>query len=663
MTEIDVNKFLINPYKYLSKISDTQLEKILIKLSDHYYNSPSSLVSDEVFDDLKDELYKRNPDAAFFTIIGSEVSDKNIKVKLPYQMFSLSKIKPDNGEFEKWIKKYTGKYAISDKLDGISGMIVKQNNKVKLYTRGNGYEGQDITKLLKYINVNIKNIPDTYAIRGEMIISKENFNKIPMEHKIKIKKTNTEAQETNPRSFVSGIINSNNINVNLAKYVDFVAYSVVFPRMKQSKQYKFLESIKMKTVKHIKIEKITISSMIDYFKIRRQECEYEIDGIVIYDNSEIYENPTDGNPKYGVAFKSLYAEQIAIAEVIDVLWDVTRLNAIKPRVKTKPVEIQGTTIEYFTGHNAKYIYDNNINKGTILKVSKSGSVIPFIVSIVKPSATPKMPNISYYWNDTEVDIYVDSDNQSEESQQETERTITIKQLTNTCSVLKVKYFSEGFITRLVDNNINTLIKIININTKKLESLIGDNMGHKIYDNLIMQLNNTTLPVLMAASNCFERGMGVRRISLITKNIHNIMTDNLQDNVLYEKIININTFSDITANVFIIGFHKFKKYFKKLQTKQSIVNFDYLIKPSNIDIMISNINSEFKDKKVNITGFRDKKIINYIESNGGSISANVSKNTYMVICNDKKGKSSKIAKAIELNIPLLDMDEFYIKYLS
>ena len=68
-------------------------------------------------------------------------------------MGSMNKIKPDMQELKRWINKYQGPYIISDKLDGVSALLVHKNNQNKLYTRGNGEFGQDISQLLKYINI------------------------------------------------------------------------------------------------------------------------------------------------------------------------------------------------------------------------------------------------------------------------------------------------------------------------------------------------------------------------------------------------------------------------------------------------------------------------------------------------------------------------------
>jgi NAD-dependent DNA ligase len=95
------------------------------------------------------------------------------KVKLPYELWSMDKIKPTTNEVAKWTTTYTGPYVISAKLDGISALYVNNKNESKLYTRGNGVFGQDISHLIPYL---IKKEYKDMAFRGEIIISKENFD-------------------------------------------------------------------------------------------------------------------------------------------------------------------------------------------------------------------------------------------------------------------------------------------------------------------------------------------------------------------------------------------------------------------------------------------------------------------------------------------------------
>ena len=65
-------------------------------------------------------------------------------------MWSMDKIKPDTNALNKWKLKYNGPYVCSCKLDGVSGLFVGPD---KLYTRGNGKVGQDISHLIPYLKL------------------------------------------------------------------------------------------------------------------------------------------------------------------------------------------------------------------------------------------------------------------------------------------------------------------------------------------------------------------------------------------------------------------------------------------------------------------------------------------------------------------------------
>ena len=157
-----------------TKLNSTQLEELLNYITDLYYNSKKgSPISDELFDYLKDLLKEKNPNSSFLQQIGAPI--KNLdkrpdKVNLPYFMGSLDKIKPEKDTLDDWKTKYKGSYVISDKLDGVSGLIYKKDGIISLYTRGDGFIGQNITHLLKHVinkKVKLNELPDGYAVRGE----------------------------------------------------------------------------------------------------------------------------------------------------------------------------------------------------------------------------------------------------------------------------------------------------------------------------------------------------------------------------------------------------------------------------------------------------------------------------------------------------------------
>ena len=114
---------------------------------------------------------------------------------------------------------------MSCKLDGVSGLYSTENEEEKLYTRGNGLVGQDVSNLIKYLNLpKEKDI----VVRGEFIISKKVYSK--------------KYPDKNARTIVSGIINSKKQVVSKYKDIDFVAYELIKPELKPSEQLKYLES-------------------------------------------------------------------------------------------------------------------------------------------------------------------------------------------------------------------------------------------------------------------------------------------------------------------------------------------------------------------------------------------------------------------------------------
>lgn len=640
----NLDTFLENPYEYAKKLTDEQLEKVLEKLSEAYYNTSEPLVSDEIFDDLSEILKSRNPKSEFFKKVGAEEYDKTKKIKLPYPLFSLDKIKPTNvNDFEIWIKKYNPKEVVaSHKLDGMSGLIYRDSEgEIHLYSRGNGIYGREITSIVPYININIENIPKKYAIRGELIISKEKFKKIEDEFK-------------NARNAVSGMLVAKEINKKYLKLIDFVAYSVVYPHLKKKEQMELIEELEMKEVKYeiIKRKDLTVENMIEYFKKEREESEYNIDGIVINEVEREYKVVEKNDPT-AFAFKCEYEGQSEITEVEEVEWKVSKHGYIKPTVIFKSVEIGGSEISRATGHNAKFIKDNKINKGALIRIVKSGDVIPYIKNVVKEAQKGSEPRIKHEWNDTGIDyIAVDID-------EDTEEEVIVKRLSNTMKVLKSKYFQEGYIRRLVKVGVRDMIDIINIDEEVLQEEIGEEMGPKIYNIFIDSLKSTTLASLMVASNCYGRGMGIKRIEQVIKEIPDILT---KDEVEIEaRVLDMEGFKDTTTEIFMEGYKKYKRYMKRLETEQDKVDFKYITKPTKKDKVVKQITSEFNEKSVCLTGFRDEIIKDYIEKVGGKIIENVSKNTYMLIVKDKNSTSSKMKKAQEIKVPIMSKEEFYSKY--
>lgn len=627
-----INKLIKNPD--LGKtLKVNELVTILTEANDKYYND-TELMPDITYDKLRDILMQKSPKNKFLLQIGAPISKE--KVKLPYPMASLNKIKPENKDLPSWLKKYNGPYYLSDKLDGVSGLLHNSNGITKFYTRGDGTYGQDITHLLKYIHVpTIKDM----AIRGEIIIKKSSYDEL-CQNDVSL---NREITYKNPRNAIASLVNSKTIPLDLANKAEFIAYSVISPELTFGDQIKLLKKLKFPTVTNKVVAAFDTNMLGNYFIDRRKNSEYEVDGIVVIDNSKIYPLGKElGNPDYAFAFKMQLDDQTAQVKVLAVEWECSKHRYIKPRVKIEPVNLVGVTITYATAFNAKFVVDNNLGPGAIIEIVRSGDVIPDIKKVIKGASKPSLPNIKYEWTSTNVDIIADP------SDETCNRIILIKQINSFFTIIGVKYFSDGIITKIVDNGYKTIFDIIKAfnNDKKILYKIeglGNKMVDKINININLALNSLTLEKLMGASNIFGRGFGVRRSKLIVKAYPNLLSKNLT----IDDIISINGFDLITAKQFIDHLDEFKKFYKELS---KIHDIKYL---NNITVNTSV--GKYKDKKFVLTGFRNAEIEQYIENNGGSITSSVSKNTFMVVYTDTT--SAKYIKATSLGITTIDLATF------
>lgn len=645
-----IKKLNKNAIGYSNELTIDELVNLLTKFSDAYHNSPNPLVSDEIYDIMFDTLKKRDPKNKFLKKVGAKITEHKNKTKLPYPMPSLDKIKPNTKELLRWFKKYSNKFCVSDKLDGASAELYKdENGELFLYSRGDGIEGRNISHLIKYIfikSVNLKDLPPKCGIRGELIISKRDYQKY-------------KDQFSNPRNLVVGLTITDKIDVTLAKLVKFVAYAIMEPRLKQSKQFEQLEKWNFDVVTYKKFEiedndyEEFTDKLKDYLLKRRKEGEFEIDGLVITDNSKIYEL-ADENPDYSVAFKMLLDDQLAETRVIKVIWEITKHGLLSPSIEIEPVILAGTEIRYVTAKNAKFLVDNSIGVGTIIKIVRSGDVIPNIAEVVKPSKKPQMPDVKYKWNESGVNLILDEHNEK------TSTAMGIRRTLHFFKTLGIKHISEGIITKLFDAGYNDLFKILTADKEELTEIegIGERMIEKIWDQIDEKMSKVSLSTLMASSLKFGLGLGKRKLKEITNEYPDIMKrkyDSKQQ--LVDDILLIKGFSDLSAEKFADGLQKFKQFYKKIS---EIYDISHLEKINKKSVKKQSKNQALSGQSIVFTGFRDEDLSNYITNNGGEVANGVSKKTTILLYKGD-ANTTKIKKAKELGVKPMTKEEFIKLY--
>lgn len=641
-----LNEINDDPVKYARYTDIKVLVDVMRKFNEKYHSTDKPYVSDKVYDILYDILKERDPLNNFFKEIGAKVKIEKEMVKIPFPMGSLTKIKPDDPFLDKWLLNYKGPYVISDKLDGISAQIYNDPVKgFKMYTRGEmtdeGNIGQDITYLLKFINVNTENIPIGVSVRGELIISRKDFEKAETKYK-------------NIRNAVGGLITSKkSFNKELAKIVRFVSYAIIFPEYKQEEQFKLLKKYKLEVAEYKIEKKITEKMLKEYLQKRRMESDFDVDGIVIVDSSDSYK-VIPGYPTYAFAFKMVLDDQYTEAIVREVRWEPTMDSYLKPIVEIEPVELVGTTVSRATAHNAKMVIDNKINKGAKIKIIRSGDVIPYIMEVTKSAKIPSVPDVPYKWNDTEVDFIIDY---TKKVPQEIIAQVEMKINLHFFRKIGVKFLSEGIISKLYEEGYESIESIIGADEEDLYDIegLGKKSVDKIYKEIYNALDNCDLIVFMAASH-MDRGLGERKIKEVITKYPNLMNENWDKEEFIEKIKEVDGFSDKLAERFTEGFKEFKNFYKKIN---DVYDMSHILKVK----IIKKEGNLFDGKSICFTGFRDDELENFVVKNGGNVSSSVSSKTFMLVYKDDSAKdSNKYKNAEKYSIKIMSKDEFKKKYI-
>lgn len=630
---------------FISNLSINELEYILIYASDKYYNTSDSVLDDDLYDIVIDFLKIKNPKSAILKQVGSIIKNKN-KIKLDYHLGSMEKIKPTSNHLEIWVKKYNGPYNLSDKLDGISALLVYSlDKKINLYTRGTSDEGLNISKLIKYLKLpkyndiynycnknNIIGEKNIIAFRGELVLKKNTF----------IDKWNVKFK--NARNTIAGLVNSKNIDPELAYDVDLVLYEVVDPYYNIIKQFKIISDLNFNIVVNKNVNEISYENLSSYFKKRRKIAEYDIDGIIVTSCENNIRN-IKGNPEYAFAYKDILVEQIAQTTVIDIEWNISKHGYIKPTIILEPIIIGSVKINRVTGNNAQFIVENKIGPGTILKIIRSGDVIPKVMEIIK-CTKPLLPTIKYHWNESKVDIILDK--------QENNKDLLLKNIYFFFSNLDAEGLGEKNISKLIDGGFDSIPKILNITKEELLSI--NNFKEKTANNLINSIKkcvtDISLAKLMTSSNKLGIGIGyekIKQILLVYPNLLNVYNKWSKD-VFINNLIKINGIEEKTATLFVNNFDNFIEFYNSIKK--------YITIEKN-KIISNNI---LNNKIILFSGFRDKELEKKIEELGGKINSTISKNIdYLIIKDNSILETTKVKKAIELNIKIMTKDEF-IKFI-
>lgn len=344
--------------------------------AENFVRTADKTAVDQYFDQLDKSYYNEIPQISdilyehFLSLYEARFGPRN-KIghvpnsnhyKLPIFMNSLDKITTED-KVNKFTERNPGPYVISDKVDGISGLLELTPSSRKLYNRGTGEVGEDISHILPYLT--LPELPLNMLVRGELII----FNS---DHDTYF------PESVHPRTTVNGLLRGKSTDPSLAKHIKFVTYSIYFPanpeiQLTPSQQFVALQQYGFLVPNPIVSETIVFNQLDALLTDREKNAPYRVDGLVI-NQDRYYPLTKEKTPKHSVAFKHI--TETVITTVTEVVWKASKYADLRPTIKTTPVNYQGATLKSFSGKNAKFVVNNGIGVGAVLLVTRGGRSFP-----------------------------------------------------------------------------------------------------------------------------------------------------------------------------------------------------------------------------------------------------------------------------------------------
>ena len=658
-----------------------KIEQLREELNQHTYNYyvlDNATISDFDFDIILKELEKlEEAHPEFFDSnsptqrVGGEITKNFTTVTHQNRMYSLSNSysKEDLFDWEKRIQKMLGttdiEYTCELKFDGASINLTYENNQfVKAVTRGDGFQGDDVTaniKTIRSIPLSLKlDFVRDFEIRGEIILPLDGFKRMN-----KQRLEEGEEEYKNPRNTASGSLKLQDSAEVAKRPLDCLLYQVVTSERKYKTHFESLENARkvgFKVPKTITLAN-SIEQVFDFvneWDSKRHELPYETDGVVIKVNNLQQQEElgyTAKSPRWAIAYKYKAAQVATVLR--EITYQVGRTGAITPVANLEPIQLAGTIVKRASLHNADQIEKLNIRIGDTVYVEKGGEIIPKIIAVdfikrpekSKPTIyATHCPECNTELIRTEGDAKHYCPNEFECAPQITGRIqhyISRKAMDidglggETVDLLR----KEGLIQNYSD--------LYNL---KIEQIIPlERMAEKSAENMIVGIEKSKeIPfekVLFALGIRFVGETVSKKLAKHFKSIDALMT------ATFEALINVDEIGDRIAQSII----DFSSDMRNIQ----LIN---RLKAAGIQLEVSLENLEnqtelLKGEVFVVSGvfyqLTRNELKKTIEDNGGKVSSSISKKTSFIVAGDNMGPS-KLTKAQDLGIEIISEQDFLNK---
>lgn len=390
-----------------------EIKKLVKDLNYHcyrYYVLDSPVISDEEYDrlyfrlkELEDKYHDILPDSPTQRV-GAPPLDKFEKVKHSEPMLSLDNAfsHDEVREFDKRVKRFLGsekniEYTVEPKYDGLAIELTYRDGLLfKASTRGDGYEGEDVTRNIRTIKSvplkieSVSKVPNEIDIRGEVYMDIDEFEKLNREREKK-----GEPLFANPRNATAGSVRQLDPSITASRKLHLACYGIGAVKGMTFKSQK--ELIDWLKEARFPVPKMQVARGIDKvidaimeLGANRGSLPFETDGAVIKVNDFDIQKKLGvktREPRWAIAYK--FAAHQETTKILDIQGSVGRTGVITPFAIFKPVRIGGVTVSRSTLHNWDEMERKDIKIGDTVLVERAGDVIPHVVTVIKENRTGK----------------------------------------------------------------------------------------------------------------------------------------------------------------------------------------------------------------------------------------------------------------------------------
>ncbi len=672
-----------------------ELNKLIQKYDEAYYNDNQSEIDDEAYDALRRELHaleQKYPELkqadSVSDKVGAPLKNDAPKNESPNKAFSKVKhLRPmlslDNafneGELTEFMRKMQDflkaprdefmPLLAELKIDGLSAAIHYKNGRLDYaLTRGDGETGEDITANIKTIKVIphqlTGNAPTYLEVRGEIFFEKQDFAELNQSLVADGKK-----QFSSARNAASGSLRQLDASITASRVLKCFAYTIGevsddFTAKNGEDILQKLQSFGLPVNPYRKScdSMPSLLAFYDEVAVKRDSLPYEIDGMV-YKLNDLALRERLGMvaryPRWAIAHKFPAIKKITTLNAITI--QVGRTGSLTPVAELEPVFINGVKIQRATLHNDDEIKRKDIRVGDRVEIQRAGDVIPQITRSIDAENRAEYPRAEFIFPatcpvcDTETVRVQDEaaircpNWQCPAQQIEAMKHLVSRDAFNIDGLgeQQLKLFIEqGFLTSLAD------IFRLHQHRDKILSLEGfqEKSVNKLMQSIETTKNNISLDKFIYA-------LGIRHIGTITakdlgfaySTIENLQNawHNLHEETHQQFIIDIEGCS-----------HKVLEAIQNFMGKQASF-FDDLCAVLTITPLIRTTDGAFAGKKILFTGTLEKlsrsEAKALAEKAGASIVSGVSaKLDYLVV---GANPGSKLTKAEALDVAILSEQEF------